>query len=38
MVSARIEPNSRSITAVNDSVVMQVMDGDCGDGAGKEQR
>ena len=29
MLSARIERYSRSITAVNDSVVVQVMDGDC---------
>ena len=38
MVSARIERNSRSIAAVTDSVMMQVMDGDCRDGVGKEQR
>ena len=30
MVSARIQQISRSLTAVDDSVVMQVMDGDCG--------
>ena len=37
MVSARIKRGRRSITAVDKGGLIQVVDGECGDGARKEQ-